>query len=83
MSIAFESTDELESLRKRLSKMSDDELVRFGKAARSLCREPRCPEVFKRQLEEAKTEWRRRHPKALIMCARRKPEEGGFPGLPR
>jgi hypothetical protein len=33
-------------------------------AARSLCRDPKCPEVFKRQLEEAKTEWRRRHPKA-------------------
>ena len=64
MSIAFESTDELENLRKRLSKMSDDELVCFGKAARSLCRDPRCPETFKLQLQEARAEWRRRHPKA-------------------
>ena len=48
----------------RLLKMTDAQLASFGKAARSLCRDPKCPEVFKRQLEEAKTEWRRRHPKA-------------------
>ena len=41
--IAFESRDELEELRKRLSGMSDEQLVRFGKAARSLCRDPKCP----------------------------------------
>jgi len=35
MSIAMESNDELQQLRTRLRKMSDDELVRFGKAARS------------------------------------------------
>jgi hypothetical protein len=57
-------SDELEQLRARLRKMTDAQLVGFGKAARSLCRDPKCPEVFKRQLEEAKTEWRRRHPKA-------------------
>jgi len=62
MSIAFESSDELEQLRTRLRKMSDDALTRFGKAARSLCRDPRCPDTFKRQLEEARAEWRRRHP---------------------
>jgi hypothetical protein len=33
-------------------------------AARSLCRDPRCPDTFKQQLEEARAEWRRRHPKA-------------------
>ena len=83
MEIAIESSDELEQLRTRLRKMSDAQLVSFGKAARSLCRDPKCPEVFKRQLEEAKTEWRRRHPKgAVIICARRKLEEGGFRGLP-
>jgi hypothetical protein len=63
MEIAIQSSDELEQLRTRLRKMSDGELIRFGKAARSLCRDPKCPEVFKRQLEEAKTEWRRRYPK--------------------
>jgi hypothetical protein len=61
MSIAFESSDEM--LRKRLQKMSDAELVRFGKAARSLCRHRDCPETFTRQLEEARVEWRRRHPR--------------------
>ena len=64
MSIAFESTDELEQLRTRLRKMTDAQLVSFGKAARSLCRDPKCPEVFKRQLAEARAEWQRRHPKA-------------------
>jgi hypothetical protein len=40
MSIAFESDEvQLENLRKRLRLMSDEELVRFGKAARSLCRD--------------------------------------------
>ena|SRR6516162_696305 len=60
VSIAIQSSDELEELPNRLRKMSDDELMRFGKAARSLCRNAKCPEVFKRQLEE----WRRRGPKA-------------------
>jgi hypothetical protein len=65
MEISIQSGDEVEQLRTRLRKMTDSQLVSFGKAARSLCRDPKCPEVFKRQLEEAKTEWRRRHPKAL------------------
>jgi hypothetical protein len=64
MEIAIESSDELEQLRKRLSKMSDGELVSFGKAARFLCHDPRCPDTFKQQLQEARAEWRRRHPKA-------------------
>ena len=63
MSISIESSDEIEILRKRLRKMSDEELVRFGKAARSLCRHRDCPDTFKRQLEEALAEWRRRRPK--------------------
>jgi len=64
MEISVESSDELEQLRTRLRKMSDEELVRFGKAARSLCRDPRCPDTFKRQLQEARADWRRRYPKA-------------------
>jgi len=64
MEIAIQSSDELEQLRTRMRKMTDAQLVSIGKAARSLCRDPKCPEVFKRQLEEAKTEWKRRHPKA-------------------
>ena len=64
MEIAIQSSDELEQLRTRLRKMTDAQLVSFGKAARSLCRDPKCPDTFRRQLEETKTEWRRRHPKA-------------------
>ena len=63
MEIAIQSSDELEQLRTCLRKLTDAQLVSFGKAARSLCRDPKCPEVFKRQLEEAKNEWLRRHPK--------------------
>jgi hypothetical protein len=64
------TTDEgdLESYRARLRKMSDEELIREGKAARYLCspmanfgKPPR--KVFVVQLEEVKAEWRRRHPK--------------------
>jgi len=51
MSIAIQSSDELEQLRTRLRKMTDAQLVSFGKAARSLCRDPKCPDVFKRQLQ--------------------------------
>ncbi len=58
----------LENLRERLQRMSDKELIRFGKAASSLLtpqanlgRPPR--EVFVIQLQEARNEWRRRYPK--------------------
>jgi len=63
MEISIQSGDELEQLRTRLRKMSDAQLVSFGKAARSLCRDPKCPDTFKCQLQEARAEWRRRHPK--------------------
>jgi len=56
MSIAIQSSDELEELRKLLRKMSDDVLVSFGKAARSLYRNRDCPDTFKRQLDEARAE---------------------------
>ena len=60
MSIAIESSDELEQVRTRLRKMTDAQLVCFGKAARSLCRDPRCRGVFRRQLQKAVVECRRR-----------------------
>ena len=67
MSIAFESEEvELQKLRERLRLMSDEELVKFGKQVRSLS-EPRAsvtPDSWKAQLQEARAEWRRRHPKA-------------------
>ena len=46
MEIVIQSSDELEQLRERLRKMSDPQLVSFGKAARSLCQDPRCPDTF-------------------------------------
>jgi hypothetical protein len=58
---------DVEELRERLRKMSDEQLRPFGRAARFMCspaanrgKPPR--ECFVIQLEEAKTEWRRRNP---------------------
>ena len=66
-SIGFLPFD-LENLRDRLRKMSDDELLRFGKAARELSKPEtslgKPSEVYMTQLREAREEWRRRHPKA-------------------
>jgi hypothetical protein len=56
-----------EELRKRLQEMSDLELRRFGQRARKLS-DPKMnfgatqPHVI--ELEEARTEWRRRHPES-------------------
>jgi hypothetical protein len=66
MSIGFTQEFDIEALRDRLRKLSDAELLKFGKAARYMCspyanmgQKPR--EVFVIQLEEAKFEWKRRH----------------------
>jgi hypothetical protein len=52
----------IEQLRERLRKMTDDGLKRFGRAASALCKDkgPR-PELII-QLNEARDEWKRRHP---------------------
>ena len=59
---------DIEKLRERLRKMSDAQLLEFGRAGRQLCspeanfgKPPR--EVFVIQLQEARAEWARRHPK--------------------
>lgn len=54
-----------EQYRKRISKMTDLELIRHGKAcADSLANESGEPNaVFKVQFDLCRTEWRRRHPK--------------------
>ena len=61
----------LEELRQRLLKMTDADLLRFGRAARHMCSPeanygypPR--ETFVMQLREAKAEWRRRNPDAPL-----------------
>jgi hypothetical protein len=64
--LAGEHELDLEALRARLQRMSDTELLRFGKAARYMCtpaanlgKEPR--KVFVTHLKEAEKEWRLRH----------------------
>jgi hypothetical protein len=67
-SVGFSSNDgevDLDSLRARLRKMNDNELRRFGLAAKSMClpdayfgQRPR--QVFVIQFEEAKAEWNHR-----------------------
>jgi hypothetical protein len=67
-SVGFSSSDnevDLESLRSRLREMSDAELLRFGRAAKSMCspngyfgQSPR--QTFVVQLEEARAELERR-----------------------
>jgi hypothetical protein len=67
MSVALNDVLDLDELRARLRKMSDAELLRFGKAANFMCspkanlhRPPR--EAFVIQLREARDEYRRRNP---------------------
>jgi len=59
--IAFADGEDLQRLRDRLQKMTDQQLLKFGRAARAL--EHSDNPAFKVQLEEAREEWRRRHPK--------------------
>jgi len=66
-STVFQELD-VTTLRERLRRMSDDQLVKLGKAAAYMC-SPRANlghaprEEFPIQLDEARSEWRRRHPK--------------------
>ena len=56
MSISFESEEIiLKKLRERLRRMTDEELIKFGKDVRRLAENP-----FQRQLDEARQEWKRR-----------------------
>jgi hypothetical protein len=56
MAISFQSDEEvLRKLRNKLRKMTDQELIKFGKDVRRLADNP-----FQRQLDEARKEWKRR-----------------------
>jgi hypothetical protein len=56
MAISFQSDEDvLRNLRDKLRKMSDEQLIKFGKDARRLAENP-----FQRQLDEARREWKRR-----------------------
>jgi hypothetical protein len=64
---------DLDELRARLRKMTDAELIAFGKAARRMCsraanlgKPPREPFVI--QLREARAEWKRRQTTTLKMA---------------
>jgi len=68
--LASEKELDLDALRARLRRMSDRDLLRFGKSARYMCspeanlgKEPR--KAFVIQLREAVEEWRCRHPTRL------------------
>jgi hypothetical protein len=68
---AIDAPVEVDELRERLRKMSDEDLRWFGRAAEFMCSPgangcmpPR--ECFVIQLEEAKAEWRRRKQTAPI-----------------
>jgi hypothetical protein len=51
---------DLDAIRARIARMSDDELRRYGEAAAWMAgRSTR--ETWRVQLEEARAEWRRRH----------------------
>ena len=54
--IGFESDEAiLQKLRERLRRMTDKELIKFGRDVRKLAENP-----FQKQLEEARAEWKRR-----------------------
>jgi hypothetical protein len=60
--------ESIEQIRARLRKMSDLELRKYGRAARDLSDPkknfgPPNP-AFQVQLDEARAEWRRRHPES-------------------
>jgi hypothetical protein len=60
--------ESIDQIRERLRKMSDLELRKYGRAARDLSDPkknfgPPNP-AFQVQLNEARAEWRRRHPKS-------------------
>ncbi len=68
MAISFQSDEEvLQKLRDKLRKMTDEELIKFGKDVRKLAENP-----FQKQLEEARKEWKRRKsPRTVRLAAGR------------
>ena len=59
------------NFRKRIQKMTDAELIRFGKAARYMADPHNSADkktvesVYEIQLGECREEWRRRHPREM------------------
>ena len=70
MAVGFDKFDE-DKERERLRKLSNEELIREGKAARYMCSPAtnfgKPPlEVYVIGLRSCKEEWRRRHPKKVV-----------------
>jgi hypothetical protein len=59
-SVSYQTKKFYELLRDKLRKMTDEELIKFGKDVRRLAENP-----FQRQLEEARREWKRRKKTAV------------------
>jgi hypothetical protein len=60
-------SENVEQIRARIRKMSDNDLLRYGQAARNMADPgknfgPPNPS-FQIQLDEARAEWKRRHPR--------------------
>lgn len=67
--MTIESLDR-ESLRKQITKLTDSELIRHGKAASQMCESGfgEVPsESFVAQLEECREEWKRRRAARLVL----------------
>jgi hypothetical protein len=74
----IQSTKSIEQIRERIRKMSDAELRKYGHAAQDSSDPkknfgPRNP-AFQVQLDEARAEWRRRHPTATGRRSPRMPD---------
>jgi hypothetical protein len=71
--------ENIEQFRERISKMSDAELRKYGRAAARNLSDPKKNfgkpnPAFKIQLEEARAEWRRRHPPDKAARIKRLPD---------
>jgi hypothetical protein len=67
----------LQKLRERLRRMTDEELIKFGKGVRRLAENP-----FQRQLEEARAEWKRRKLQSGSPFNRRSSNQACRTGVP-
>jgi hypothetical protein len=68
MSVGFISDDEQRERRiAKLREMTDEELIQHGETIKRIIGKPNRnvppPEGFVRQLQDARDEWRRRHPR--------------------
>jgi hypothetical protein len=68
-----EHPHDVEAIRTRIQKMTDEELLRYGVVAQYLCSPERNDsqpprDALLMQLREARAEWRRRHPEPCVIA---------------